>query len=343
LLLQDLRIADRNRGMNKSLILLAFVCVGAGAYIYKQQQTIGNLRRTLESHRLAAQKITGDHERVKAEIADLQKSNEVFKAESTELRKKLAETNTPAVTEAGQDQAAGAKSAGSFMKGLAKMFTDPEMKKSMRVQQMMGIRMMYADLAKELGLSPQDAEQLMEILADRQMDLTSASMTALESGDPAAQGSGVADATKRYEEQLKAVLGEEKYKQMQTYETSMGDRWMMQQWDGQFAASGSPLEQRQKDQLLAVMQDERKKAPPSALTSGNTNDPAQAFKMMQSEEAMNQFMNSQQELNQRVLTRSREFLNADQVATLEKAQKQQAELMNMQLKMSRDMFGGAKK
>jgi hypothetical protein len=36
-------------------------------------------------------------------------------------------------------------------------------------------------------------------------------------------------------------------------------------------------------------------------------------------------------------------LNADQVATLEKAQKQQAELINMQMKMSRDMFGGGKK
>jgi hypothetical protein len=218
------------------------------------------------------------------------------------------------------------------------------MKKTMKVQQMMGIRMMYGDLAKELGLSAQDAENLLEILADRQMDFTTASMAAMEGGDPAAQGANIAETSKRYEEQLKAVLGEEKYKQMQTYEKSMGDRWMMQQWDGQFAASGSPLEQKQKDQLLAVMLEERQKAPPGGGPNiGNVNDPSQAFKLLQNDDTLNQFLNSQQELNQRVLTRSREFLNADQVVTLEKAQKQQAELMNMQLKMSREMMGGGKK
>jgi regulator of replication initiation timing len=330
--------------MNKSLLLLVLVSLGAGAYIYKQEQTIKALRRLDASHRVAAQQNTGDLERVKGELADLKKSNEVFKTESAELRERLSEGGTPHTAE-NQPAAAGSeKKSGGFMKELAKMFTDPEMKKSMRVQQLVGIRMMYADLAKELGLSPQDAEQLMEILVDRQMDLAAASMTALESGgDSAGQGSKLTDATKRHDEQLKAVLGEEKYNQMKVYEQSMGDRWMMQQWDGQFAASGSPLQQAQKDQLFDVMREERQKAPPGAASFGNAGDPAQAFKMMQSEDTLNQFMTSQQDLNQRVLARSREFMNADQVATLEKVQTQQAELMKMQLKMSRDMFGGARK
>ena len=47
----------------------------------------------------------------------------------------------------------------NFMKGLAKMLTDPAMKKSMRSQQLIGIRMLYSDLAKQLGLSPQENEQ----------------------------------------------------------------------------------------------------------------------------------------------------------------------------------------
>ena len=227
------------------------------------------------------------------------------------------------------------------MKNFAKMFSDPEMKKSMRVQQMVGIRMMYADLAKQLGLSAQESEQLMEILADRQMDLSAASMAALDGGDKDAQGAKISDATKRYDEQLKAVLGEEKYKQMKTYETSMGDRWMMQQWDGQFAAAGSPLEPKQKDQLLALMTEERQKAPQANLNFGGPGgDPAKALEAMRSEDGIKQFVSSQQELNQRVLSRARDFLNADQIVTLEKAQQQQVELMRTQFKMSRELMGG---
>ncbi len=329
--------------MNKPyLLLLVLVCAGAGTYIYKQEQTIRDLRRLIATHQSAAQRLNGENERVKAEVADLKKSNEVFKNESADLRKKLADKSSGEDT--ASRQTASKADGANFMKGIAKMFTDPEMKKSMRAQQMMGLRMIYGDLAKELNLSPQDAEQLMEILADRQMDLTSASMSAMEAGgDKDAAGAKITDATKQYEEQLKAVLGEEKYKQFQTYESSMGDRWMMQQWDGQFAASGSPLEAKQKEQLLSVMKDERQKSPPGTFNFGAKNDPAQAFKALQSDEAVNQMVASQQELNQRVLTRARDFLNADQVATLEKVQKQQAELIGVQLKMSRELMGGGAK
>jgi hypothetical protein len=40
------------------------------------------------------------------------------------------------------------------------MFTDPEMEKPMRVQQLFGMRMMHSDVVKALGISPEDAKQL---------------------------------------------------------------------------------------------------------------------------------------------------------------------------------------
>jgi len=330
--------------MNKYLLLLVLVCVGAGSYIYTEERTIADLRKRLEAHQISAQKLTGDHSRVKAELAELKKSNEVFKDESANLRKQLAEKSGTTGGAVAEGQSGTQKAGGGYMKGLAKMFTDPEMKKSMRVQQMVGIRMMYADLAKELGLSPQDTEQLMEILADRQMDLAAASMAAMEGGgDKDAMASKVSDATKRYEEQLKAVLGDERYKQMQTYEGSMGDRWMMQQWDGQFAATGSPLDTKQKDQLLSIMREERQKSPGANTGFGSGADQAKALEAIRSDEGINKLVASQQDVNKRVLSRARDFLNADQVATLEKVQQQQAEFITMQMKMSREMLGGGGK
>jgi hypothetical protein len=326
--------------MNKSLLLVILVAVGAGAYIYKEEQTIAGLRRTLGSHQVTAQKTTGDLQRATTELAELKRSNDVFKAESAQLRERLAANPNP--QKSGETPALEPQKRAGFMQNFAKMFTDPEMKKSMRMQQMMGIRMMYADVAKELGLSSQETEQLMEILADRQMDFAAASMTAMGAdGDKEAQTAKISEASKRYEEQLKAVLGDERYKQMQSFEGSLGDRWMMQQWDGQFASTGSPLEAKQKELLLALMRDERKNAPVGTPNAAGGN--AAQMQAMQTEEGIKQFLATQQEVNQRVLTRAREFLNADQIATLEKAQQQQAEMMKMQLKMSREFMSSGGK
>jgi hypothetical protein len=325
--------------MNKSLLALVLVAVGAGAYIYKQEQVIARLKGDVDRHRQNTQKLTGDFERTKADVAELKKSNDVFKSESAQLRKKLsAKGGTPADAVEKTDTA-GAKSAPGFMKGLAKMFTDPEMKKAMRGQQLMGMRMLYGDLGKELGLTPQEADQLMEILADRQMDMSAAGMAAMDGGDMAAATEKTTEATKRYEEQLKAVLGEDKYKQLQSYESSLGDRMMMQQWEGQFSASGSALEPTQKTQLLSVMKEERQNTPGLANLAPGAN-PSEAMKAFQTDEGIQQLVTSQQTVNQRVLTRAREFLNPDQVSVLERAQQQQAELMAAQMRMARQMING---
>src|SRR5215217_2921972 len=121
--------------MNKPLLLAILVALGAGAYIYKQEKTIRDLQAALEAERVSNQSLTGDQARANAEVAELRQQNDVFKNESEGLRKTLAEGVT-----AGPDSAAGEKpdasKAQGGMKGIAKMFTDPEMKKSMRVQQM---------------------------------------------------------------------------------------------------------------------------------------------------------------------------------------------------------------
>ena len=328
--------------MNKPLLLAVLVCVGAGAVIYQQQQTIVSLRSRLQDEQARSQMEAADFAQAKADADQLKSSNEVFKQESAELRKQIADQPTTSLV---QDPKVGGPKepkGENFMKGLAKMFTDPAMKKSMRSQQLIGIRMLYSDLAKQLGLSPQENEQLLEILADRQTDMSAAGMAALQGGDKDAETAKLTETTKQYEEQLKAVLGEDRYKQMQTYEQSMGDRFMMQQWEGQFAASGSPLEPAQKDQLLGLMREERKKSPNTA-NFGAPQNSAQAMQAMQTDEGVNQIIASQQELNQRVLARSRDFLNADQVATLEKAQTQQTEMLGAQIKMSGALLGGGTK
>lgn len=290
--------------------------------------------------------LTAQADRNRDEIRRLRGQLDVFKKESEQLRGRLATDSARGGAAPSTQKTDGEKSAGGpqFMKGLAKMFTDPEMKKSMRVQQLVGIRMMYGDAAKELGLTPEDAEQLMEILADRQMDISASAMANMDSNAPDkdTQTKKLAETQKRYTEQLQSVLGEERYKKFQAYEGSIGDRFMLQQFEGQFAASGSPLEVAQKDKLLGLMREERVKTPADAKSLMNNTNPQQQMEALQSDEAIGKFVSGQEEFNRRVLNRARDVLNADQVATLEKVQQQQLEFMKVQVKMSRELLGVGK-
>jgi hypothetical protein len=329
--------------MNKPALLLGLVAVGCGAGLYHQYQQASALRSLVASHQKSAQEITGKLERAKAEIEELNKKLAVLKSEAEARAKQLAEAQqqaaaAPVETTPGAEKPAEAGR--KFMQGLAKMFTDPEMKKSMRQQQLMGVRMMYGDLAKQLGLSAQEAEQVMELLADRQMELAAVGMGALDPNNPNKDdlAKKTADAGKRYEEQLTAVLGAEKYQQLKDYESSIGDRFMLQQFEGQFASAGTPLDAQQREQLLSLMREERKASPNDAF---NNADPAQQMALLR-DGNLDQFVASQEAMQRRVLAKSREFLTPDQVATYEKVQQQQLDFIKMQMKMAGQMFGGGK-
>ena len=227
------------------------------------------------------------------------------------------------------------------MKNLAKMFTDPEMKKSMKAQQSMGIRMMYGDLFKKLGLSPQDTEQLADILADRQMEISGAAMSAMTADgkpDPD-QSQKVTDSTQHYDELLKATLGDANYGKFQDYEKTMGDRFMMQQYDGQFATAGAPLEAAQREALLDIMQDERLKMPAVAFQPRQRQPTWHKSMRSATRVAIDQFFAQQEELNRRVLARARQTLSVDQAAALQKIQQPMLELQRGQMKMSQELLG----
>jgi len=225
------------------------------------------------------------------------------------------------------------------MKGLAEMFTNPEMRKSVKAQQLMGVRTMYGDLFKKLGLSPEDNEQLADIIAERQMDISTAAMGAMASGDrPTEKGTArIGETQKRYDEQLKAILGEEKYATLQNYEKTIGERFMLQQYEGAFSAVGTPLASSDREALLSIMEEERLRTPATAFDAANQNPQAQ-MAALSSEDAVKTYVSSQAEMNARVLERARQTLSASQVAALEKVQGQMMEMISAQMKMGRAMF-----
>ncbi|KAB2648469.1 MAG: hypothetical protein DVB27_00725 [Verrucomicrobia bacterium] len=268
-----------------------------------------------------------------AELAGLRERNAALAAESEQLRARLGDAADPAGT-------AGAKPAekGSALAGLAKFFTDPEMKKLMRTQQSAGTRMMYGDLAKELGLSDEQADKVMNLLAARQAAAGELALNGVSGAkaDPA-KAAELAD----YDAKIKVLLGPEKSAKLNEYERTSGDRMAVRQYERSFTKAGLPLDETQSAGLFQIMKEERLKAPASPLEPGGKN-PLAAMAALQDGAALEQALQTQRDLQQRVLARAHTVLSPDQMTAFESAQKQQLQMQEMGVKMGKAIFGGGK-
>ena len=329
-------------------LLAALVCA---AVLIAEEQRIGGLRQSLAQLQKDTTAAQEQMNRDAAELKKLRERSTALASESEQLREHLTEAKAAA-----PDAAAGATAAGAgakkddpqagWMKGMAKMFRDPEMKKVMRTQQSMGIRMMYGDLGKELGLSTAEADKLLELIADRQMDASEKAMASIDGAekDPAKLAQAGRDAQQvvaDYEEKLKALLGPEKKAKLDEYDRTLGDRMALQQYSGSFSAAGQPLDDTQRTGLLQIMKEERLKTPAGPLDPGS-KDMAAAMKAMQSGDALNKSLATQRDLQQRVMARAHTVLTPDQMNAFAEAQKAQLQMQEMGVKMGRAMFGGDK-
>jgi hypothetical protein len=317
------------------LIGALVVVLALGGWLFAERQNARDLQRQLALAREESQR-QADASRSEVEvIAQL----EARKGEKPDAGNS---GDTAAAPEAKKETAANAL--GGFGKMISKFLTDPKMREAMRPQQMMGVKMLYGDLAKELGLAPDKANQVMEILADRQMAMTSRGVAAL--GDDATSGTledaaaDVTDTRDEFDEQLKGLLGEDGFAKLSEYERTAGERFALNQYKQSFSASGLPLNDAQSDQLLSIMKQERLNQPPSPFDPGG-RDIGGALKAIQSDEAINAAMSNQEAMNRRVLSRSREVLTPDQMAQFEQIQKQQLDMVKMGAQMGRAFLKGA--
>lgn len=340
--------------MKKALpLVFAVLSLALAATVAVQIQQNSSMKSALRG----AEKLLTDARAQMAEQAQelerLRAAQATYEAEAKALRSSLA--SAPAASEsAGEAEAAVAGAEGQperpakgapMMEQFAKMFKDPEMKKVMRTQQGFGVRMMYGDLAKELGLSPDTADQLNELLIDRQLSMSVQGVELMSGNADEKKMAEVSEAAKQsredYDKQVANVLGAEGYAKFQDYERTLGDRMLLRQYTDQFAARGTPLADAQQKQLLSIMGEERMKLPASPLDPGS-NDPAAQMKAMRSGEMMEKQLENQKQINARVLARASTVLSPEQVNALRTSQEQMLEMQQMGMKMSREMFGGGK-
>ena len=336
--------------MSRLVPLLVVASLGLGATAFWQNQQLSAERQRVGALSESVSKSEAKAEELEKEATQLRQMNGVFQSESEQLRKKLAsrsdsdavQTEKVSAEATSGESAKKGKEKGNYMQAMAKMFNDPEMKKGMRVQQAMGIRMMYGDLGKELGLTNDETDQIIELLTDRQMAMARKGMEFMNGGNPdeAKQqevGQEMDESREGYDQQMESVLGKERFAKLQNYERTMGERMAINQLEQRFTARGMALKDTQRQQLLQTMIDERLKAPPTPWDPGKKDMTAQ-MRAFNSEETVNQMFDLQKQINTRVLDRARAFLSPDQLNALQQSQQEYLEMQQVGLKMSREMM-----
>jgi hypothetical protein len=337
---------------NTLIVLLAVTTVALGALCVVQSQKAATqqvqtaaLRGELEAKSLQMETLQvaqqgAERQRVKlaAEAEALAAQLQAHKIAATK-----ATAPAPALLTA---PAAAAKENGDEDKGglgtmVSKMMSNPEGRQFMRDQQRMMIDQSYGTLIKQMGLTPEEADKFKDMLADNTMKGAEKAFAAF--GGAGATNSaealkGLTTQQETFDAQLKDLLGDTRYAQYKDYSETLGDRVMLNQFKLQ-AGSDYNLSDPQSEALLNFMKEERKSVAASTglPMGGNSKDPAKLQAMM-SAEKVDEIIQAQQTVSQRVYERARTILSPEQLQTLGRFQTNQLQMTRMGMSMMRTLI-----
>ena len=290
--------------LQKTIVAAALAAaVGTGIYAVHQGAQLRGQLRSLEEQQAPMtaqiQQLQQEREQAAGQLAALREENARLKSGSppTELLKLRGEVGTLR-----QRAVANEAKSNPPSSGLDKMMNDPAMKEYIRLAQKEKIRSMYADLFKELKLTPEQSDQFLNLLCD----VASKSMeriTSTGAPDPSA-----ADAAANLGSQLQALLGDAGLARFKEYSDEIPARTTVTLLNGQ--PGDTPLSDEQSARLLQVV-----KAEPTDLTMGITGAPDKAF--LGSQADINNFLQRVAESNQRILQQAGSFLSPDQLTALD--------------------------
>jgi RNA polymerase sigma factor (sigma-70 family) len=272
--------------------------VGTGIYAVRQNSQLSAQIQTLQDEQALSttriQQLGEERNQATSQLAAVLDENARLKSNpnETELLKLRGEVGTLRQQTAA-DQAAASQS------GLAKMMSDPAMKQYLRQAQKDKIQSLYSDLFKELKLTPEQSDAVLNLLCD-QADRSMAKLTGSDDQLPPYTQAGLA-------EQLKGLLGDAGLARFGQYSLEIPARTTINLLNGQLG--DTPLTADQNAQLLQVI-----KAEPYNLTQGITGAPDPAF--LGSQADINAFLQQVTASNQRILQQAGSFLTPGQLAAL---------------------------
>jgi hypothetical protein len=224
---------------------------------------------------------------------------------------------------------------------ISKMLQDPDTRKFMRDQQRLMMDQMYAPLVKQMGLTPDEATQFKDLLADNTMKGAEAATSMFGGGASTNRTEAISTLTanqKTMDEQLKTFLGDDRYAQYKDYQETVGERTLLNQFKLQ-AGSDYNLNDQQTEAMLTFMKEEQKSvAATTGLPLGQTDKDPAKLQALFSGDKVDELIAAQDTVGQRVYERARTILSSDQLDTWGKYQTNRMQMMRMGMNMAKKMF-----
>jgi hypothetical protein len=320
-------------------ILLLTTLVVGGLYLTQSQKT-SDARAEAAT---ARQKLT-----------EMESTAAQQEEQTATLQTKLHETQAKAIAKAEEvtqiseaftnriQTQTNAKAANPF----GEMFKSKEMKDMIKTQQKMVLGGMvdknYAPYFASLNLNPEQSSALKGLILNRGLVDAELGMSMMSGDNDPDKRKELMDKTKADRDaingQIKDFLGDENYKQFETYEKSIPDRMVLNMYKDQQGNGAGALNPNQEEQLLQAMSQERQSFKFTTDFSDQSKfngDIASYF----TEEKISKFYQESEELNQHYMDRAKTILTPEQLDPFTKFLNSQRELQKAGFKMAMTMFG----
>ena len=226
------------------------------------------------------------------------------------------------------------------------LLQDPEYRDAMRTQQKAMLAQAYPDLAAELGLTGDEADRFTTLLADQQLRAMDNQSGPFLDGPPdpatAQEMHRKAQALRQtLEEEIKGLLGEEKWAAWRDYQSTLGVRHQVSQLRTTLAMSGAPLSEEQVRPLQRALAEAQRQQMEewsrsaqrmqAALSPGPSTPPSAAAQLELHEEHLRR----QSEQNERLRSSLSSILSAEQLRRIEEQHDVQLRLQEAHVRMMR--------
>jgi len=288
---------------------------------------------------------------------------------------KLLEFDPPTATEAQSAPEKETRKKGFGTEARKEIVNDPEIKQLRSM-----LESTYGDLVRELALTPEKEEAFINALLDNQIKRVELTMGMIKKegmsvdkkldalakeralarehakatisgegetksdSDTEAGAQKIIEHFKQQEEQLKQLLGEEKFSKYQEYAKTIDDRILINEFRRELENTGAPLRDSQAEALMKVMFEESAKAPnfdddEAAAMQNLAKDMSASL----SDDAISKIFQSRREADQRVVNRAGSFLSADQLKALASFYEKQITPLESSMKIQQELRNFGKK
>ncbi len=286
-----------------------------------------DLRGRLSSAEGALLSLRAEYDGAKKETALAQTAADPLRANIARLTEERDSTKASANAQPLAETVEPQGQEPNLLGGLLEKMDSPEMRKMLRGRAVAEARKEYAALMKKWALSPGDAEQFIQLVADRDFSGIANGMTFLKDGaldeKKIAEMEAKDEAHKQENDaRMKSLLGEKRAAELESFDWDKEQQDTVSRYSDHLTTAGFPLDAHQQQELAKIIRIADAETQGDSSSRRETEDLAVLTSGM-SDEAVAAARLKDEAQQRRVIDRAAGLLNPDQISALQAAYREE--------------------